>query len=357
MGRKKEGKKPTVEELQDLNEDKLHGGIDAEQHGLSNEEEGLVDVQKKKRGPTLMGKLTAAARWGKKAKIDYDNMGRPAYNANGRALQSYIGSIARSMVPINIKSWPDVPENIKQKVWEEISNVFELAPQSETTVMSSAAQKWRDFKNKLTSRFVWPNRKNPEKLISPPSQYQLLITDWKAFVDARLDPSWEVIHEKQKERTMHCKYHHRMSRKGYIGLEAEMRENNIIAEDEEVDRSVLWRKAREDKSGNITNVETSEVAGKIDDLLEKKEKGEFKSSGMNDVLTTALGSQEHYGRVRGVGGFVKPQVYFKTPRKKRESVPNTMAENFKEQLEETKRLKAELEKLKAQLASVMPDKF
>ncbi|XP_073152087.1 uncharacterized protein [Henckelia pumila] len=257
---------------------------------------------------------------GKKAKIDYDDLGRPTYNANGKALQSYIGSIARSMVPINIKSWPDVPENIKQK------NVFEVAPQSQSAVMSSAAQKWRDFKNKLTSRSVWPNRDNPETLISPPSQYQLPVADWKAFVDARLDPSWEITHEKQKDRTKHCKYHHRLSRKGYIGLEAELKEKNIIAKDEEVDRSVLWRKAQEDKAGKITNTETSEIAAKNDDLLEKKETEEFKVSGMNDVLTITLGSQEHYGRVRGVGGF----------------------------LEETKLLKEELEKLKVQLAAVMP---
>ncbi|XP_073129286.1 uncharacterized protein [Henckelia pumila] len=109
---------------------------------------------------------------------------------------------------------------------------------------------------------------------------------------------------------MHYRYHHKMSRKGYIGLEAELREKNIIAEDEEVDRSILWRKAREDKSGIITSPDTSEVAEKIDDLLEKKEKGEFKVSGMNDVLTTVLGSQEHHGRVQGVGGFVKPHVFF-----------------------------------------------
>ncbi|XP_073121512.1 uncharacterized protein [Henckelia pumila] len=75
---------------------------------------------------------------------------------------------------------------------------------------------------------------------------------------------------------------------------------------------------------------------------------------MNDVLTIALGSQEHYGRVRGVGGFVTPQVFFKTPRKKRESVPTTTMEISQKQLEETKLLKEELEKLKAQLAAVMP---
>ncbi|XP_075504231.1 uncharacterized protein LOC142541628 [Primulina tabacum] len=249
--------------IQGVHDDKLNEVTNAEHPILTDGEEHPVDVQRNNRGPTLMGKLIATARWGKKAKIDYDDMGRPAYNANGRALQSYIGSIARAMVPISIKSWPEVPENIKQKMWEEISNVFELAPESEYAVMNSASQKWRDFKNKLTSRFVWPNKDNPEKLISPPSQYQLPLADWKAFVDARLDPSWDVTHEKHKQRTMHCKYHHRMSRKGYIGLEAELWNKKLVAEDEEVDRSVLWRKAQEDKSGNIICSETLEVAEKI----------------------------------------------------------------------------------------------
>ncbi|KAG6538087.1 hypothetical protein ZIOFF_003190 [Zingiber officinale] len=189
MGRKKQV--VAVEEIHGVVDAELHGVADTEVHEGTDREECSVDVQKNKRGPTSMCKLTAAARWGKKAKIDYDDMGRPLYNANGKALQSYIGCVARTMVPINIKSWPTVPENIKQKLWEEISNVFELTPQSETAVMNSASQKWRDFKNKLTSRFVWPNKDNPEKLSSPPSQYQIPKAVWKAFVDERLHPSWE----------------------------------------------------------------------------------------------------------------------------------------------------------------------
>ena len=74
-----------------------------------------------------------------------------------------------------------------------LQNFFDLAPQSEAAVMSSAGQKWRDFKNKLNSRFVWPYRDNPEKLRSPPEQYQIPSAIWKAFVDERLHPSWEVL--------------------------------------------------------------------------------------------------------------------------------------------------------------------
>ncbi|KAG6495594.1 hypothetical protein ZIOFF_043420 [Zingiber officinale] len=70
------------------------------------------------------------------------------------------------------------------------------APQSEAAVMSSAGQKWRDFKNKLNSRFVWPYRDNSEKLRSPPKQYQIPSAIWKAFVDERLHPSWELAYFK-----------------------------------------------------------------------------------------------------------------------------------------------------------------
>lgn len=45
--------------------------------------------------------------------------------------------------------------------------------------------------------------------------------------------------------------------------------------------------------------------------------GKFKSQGMKDVLTEALGNPEHRGRVRGVGGNVKPETYFDLPRRQR----------------------------------------
>ncbi|KAG6481183.1 hypothetical protein ZIOFF_057778 [Zingiber officinale] len=196
MRPKKQRKIAKYDEPRVVEDTELHQDADglaaAELRGETEIEQPPITGQKKTRGPTSMCRLIAAARWGKKSTIEYDDIGRPVYNENGKALQSFIGSVVRSMVPINIKSWPTVPKNMKQKVWEEISNVFDLAPQSEAAVMSSAGQKWRDFKNKLNSRFVWPYRDNPEKLRLPPEQYQIPSAIWKAFVDERLHPSWEV---------------------------------------------------------------------------------------------------------------------------------------------------------------------
>lgn len=52
-------------------------------------------------------------------------------------------------------------------------------------------------------------------------------------------------------------------------------------------------------------------------LLEKQEKGEFNPSGSEDVLTKALETPEHSGRVRGVGSFVTPSMFFNFPTGKR----------------------------------------
>ena len=51
-----------------------------------------------------------------------------------------------------------------------------------------------------------------------------------------------------------------------------------------------------------------------------KLKGEFKPSGSSDVLSTALETPEHAGRVRGVGSFVTPSMYFNLPKGRRNRV-------------------------------------
>ncbi|PRQ18900.1 hypothetical protein RchiOBHm_Chr7g0211271 [Rosa chinensis] len=51
--------------------------------------------------------------------------------------------------------------------------------------------------------------------------------------------------------------------------------------------------------------------------MEKKRKGELEISGSSDVLSQALETPKHSGRVRGVGGFVNPSTYFKLPKQKR----------------------------------------
>ena len=61
-----------------------------------------------------------------------------------------------------------------------------------------------------------------------------------------------------------------------------------------------------------------------------------------DVLTVALMSKEHHGRVRAVGSHVTPTVYFSLPKAKADKV-----DIFLSQQEELMETKARLQKLEA----------
>ncbi|KAK9939473.1 hypothetical protein M0R45_016168 [Rubus argutus] len=87
-----------------------------------------------------------------------------------------------------------------------------------------------------------------------------------------------------------------MSRKGYAGLEEEL---SSTLSDEEIDRATLLIKGRQTKQGNFKDEETEKAAKKIETLRKKVESGKLTISGSDDVLTLALGTPEHSGRVRG----------------------------------------------------------
>ena len=78
-------------------------------------------------------------------------------------------------------------------------------------------------------------------------------------------------------------------------------------------------------------------------LKEKEHKGDLTIGGAIDVLTLALGTPEHNGRVRGVGGYVQPNQYFNLPRRRKESVNETLRLCVKQILdEEREKIEAEI---------------
>ena len=65
------------------------------------------------------------------------------------------------------------------------------------------------------------------------------------------------------------------------------------------------------------------------------------------MLTTALQTPEHSGRVRGVGGFVSPSIFFNLPNGKRSRITKA------ELLARDRERDAELEKAKQEMANEM----
>ena len=86
-------------------------------------------------------------------------------------------------------------------------------------------------------------------------------------------------------------------------------------------------------------------------LKEKEAAGEITTEGANDVLTLALEKPKHPGRVRGVGGNVKPAAYFNLPPRQRQTVEETIRKNVQKILEE------EREKILAQERAIWMERL
>ncbi|CAB4283011.1 unnamed protein product [Prunus armeniaca] len=225
---------------------------------------------KRKRGPTEMHKIQKKKKKGKKLVVEFSPKGEPMGKV-GKQYASYTGIMAQTIIPIHICNWAAVDDHLKEKIWTKITSVFELLPESKQPTLQSASTKWRQFKSTLTREYVLPHRNDLEALKEPLEMYDFIeLSDWQSFVISRLSENWQV--------------------------------------------------ACEDKNGKILDEEVAELVGTIEKLLKEKEEGLIIVSRYNDVLAMALGTPEHGGSVRDVGGFVKPNAFFKVPRKKRECV-------------------------------------
>ncbi|VVA40626.1 PREDICTED: transposase, partial [Prunus dulcis] len=254
--------------------------------------------------------------------VEYNKKGKGIGQAHSE-MQSYIGVLARSRVPLVDMKWAQIPKDIKEQIWEAVNIAF---------------VKWKDFKSTLTRHYILPYTNDKERLSQPPETYKFIEkAQWDAFVASRLSKDFESVHSQHAQIREKLEYNHRFSRKGYAGLEDQLEETMPGVE---IDRSTLWKRARQDKHGNIPDPKVAAKAKLIDELQKQVSEGKVNVSGSNDVLTMALGP-EHPGRVRGVGAGISPRQYFNLPKPQRMSFDDRLKDSLRVLLqEENKKMEA-----------------
>lgn len=71
------------------------------------------------RGVSSMYKVVVKKAHGKKSKVRCNALGVPIGQTR-HALQSYIGMLSRTMIPIDCTNWPSVDAELKEKLWLDI---------------------------------------------------------------------------------------------------------------------------------------------------------------------------------------------------------------------------------------------
>lgn len=92
----------------------------------ANNEEGAPasprDSQGKKRkgrGSTTLPEITKNKSVGIRIVVQYDEQGRPVGKDQPKFV-SYLGVLARTMVPVIHKDWHHVPDDLKDKLWTSV---------------------------------------------------------------------------------------------------------------------------------------------------------------------------------------------------------------------------------------------
>ncbi|KAA0046001.1 transposase [Cucumis melo var. makuwa] len=210
-----------------------------------DEREMLPEVRKKSfvpRGPTTMSELALVRNSGQKLPIQFNEHGQPV-GATSKKMQSYIGVCVRQQIPITYNSWKEVPNELKDKIYDCISMSFDLQPNAKHSILMSASRKFRTFKTTLTQKYILPSKDQPSLLQFPPKIYSHINQeDWESFVDARLSEEWEDYSRIQRERRSKCVYNHHMSRKGYANLADELDELVATNKNEDILTDALGSK-------------------------------------------------------------------------------------------------------------------
>ncbi|KAI5322586.1 hypothetical protein L3X38_031658 [Prunus dulcis] len=249
----------------------------------------ISDDSKTGRGMSTMPRVVKRKLQKLRPIVEYNKRGKGIGQAHSE-MQSYIGVLARSRVPLVDKKWSQIPKDVKEQIWEAVDMAF---------VVEKA--------------------------------------QWDAFVASRLSKDFESVHSQHAQIREKLEYNHRLSRKGYAGLEDQLEETMPGVE---IDRSTLWKRARQDKHGNIPDPKVAEKAKLIDELQKQVSEGKVRVDGSKDVLTMALGP-EHPGRLRGVGAGISPRQYFNLPKPQRVSFDDRLKESLRVLLqEETNKMEA-----------------
>ncbi|XP_073137196.1 uncharacterized protein [Henckelia pumila] len=264
------------------------------------------------RGRTHLDKIARRRVQGIRKIVRLNKLGQPVGDFAAE-MQSYIGVLAREKVKISYKSWKQVPNGVKELIWESVNLTYDVDQSWKKGCLSSANTKWRQFKTYLTQTFILSKLDKPEELNEPPTGYGIAQDDWSSFVISRMSDDFTKLSEKQKERRKQNLYPHHLARKGYARYAEEIA--NELSDDDEINSAIIWKKGRVNKEGEFEGSDLKMTVEKIDDYIQQKREGKLNTIGTKeDILTKALESYEHGGRVRAVGGHVTPTLYFNVGR-------------------------------------------
>ncbi|KAL3627014.1 hypothetical protein CASFOL_028377 [Castilleja foliolosa] len=307
----------------------------------------------RRRGIYTLNKIDKLTKNGRKIPMRWNTKGQPI-GPHRSIFQHFIGYQTRSRVSISISKWKDVPKEIKSLICEAVMEKFDVDESKMRVILLSASKKWSDFKHILTSNHLFTNTDRTQIRTEPPPDFSFIERDtWAEFIQQRCSSEFQEISERNSKCAKLNEYPFKSARKSYASIEEDLLiDQGLDPTTSSMPRHELWLAAR--KIEDTYEPRVMDVARNIDTLKEKADQGQISIEGREDILSLALGKEDHYGRVRAVGAGVGLKTYF--PNDRHRNLNNASQKRINELQEEMEILKQEnaardqmMEQLKTQL--------
>ncbi|KAL5759665.1 hypothetical protein ACOSQ2_018503 [Xanthoceras sorbifolium] len=237
--------------------------------------------------------------------IGFNEFGQPVGDGS-IVLSTFCGTLVTQLIPITYKSWPEVPEILKNSVWETTKTKFGLDDIGKDYVLSSMCNCWRQYKSKITKKVrsvpPGPGVTRAIQILRPDN----IVDDeeWIKFVKFRLSSEFDIslntgISRHYSELAKKNDTPQTTSRKGMARLREELVKlfSKLLFK---VDRVETWITGHKHKDGMPVNENVGEKIKQMEAISLDKT-----TIIREDAVSQVLGN-EHRGRVRGLGFGVTP---------------------------------------------------
>ncbi|XP_027941148.1 uncharacterized protein LOC114194945 [Vigna unguiculata] len=221
--------------------------------------------------------------------MQWNNEGQPIGDS-GALLNMFLGSISRNFnaFPISYSSWRKIPKDYKEDILKNTIQVkFDVHSDVHVNhVLKSLNTKWRDYRQELWQQRNDGTRTREELIAMAPKGID---RDQSASFDHAL----KNIENRAKQTIAHTGGSKSIARKKNDEMEKEC--------GHKVSRGEVWIATHKCVNETFVSDEAREINEKIQAYESKLSSSQSKDISINDSLAHAFGSQEHYGRVRGLG--------------------------------------------------------
>ncbi|KOM27029.1 hypothetical protein LR48_Vigan358s000700 [Vigna angularis] len=143
------------------------------------------------RGPTRMKQLFIRKNSGERTPVNVNVTTGVATGPHADDFRSYLGVVARNKISILIPSFDHVSEGDRNIIWQDILMTFDIpnVPTLRNKCLSTVAENFRNFKSKLTSRYIFGHLNHK----SPCNAYKSIDEEtWRVFKESRMSEEWQA---------------------------------------------------------------------------------------------------------------------------------------------------------------------